>query len=455
MTDIKVALREYLESSQPASLEETIQGVARQESRPIAHRPSPVLVATAAAVVIMLVIGSVWLLAAGDQSPVITQPPRPSSTIPQATTTVSETVPEPVDPADADWMDAVIEVVVAQDGLVYAAAPIGIASLDGTGDWTPIGIDELPEGSPVDTWLPGRMLGIIALGPDGDLWAGGTSWSSVDDEDFGGAVITTWGGEEARALTWVAHYDCGRASCSWQVFTTDLAAGHDIGDMVVSADGTVYASAGENMLLAFDGTEWRAHRVPGLPTAFDPEGSVWPWSGSLAVDVAGVVWGGTNGEGRGLFSFDGTVFTQYTTEDGLPGDNAFQVTAAADGTIWVATDILYNDPATASREAAAGIASFDGTVWTTYTIADGLLSNDAVLTASSDGTVWAVHYEIPPYGYSHFDGTQWTPYPSEPPVGGFRATASPDGTLWTSSDQGLISFDGTTRTIHPSPFPRT
>jgi hypothetical protein len=347
-------------------------------------------------------------------------------------------------------MYAVSDVVVAQDGLVYALAPIGIASLDGTGEWTPIGIDELPEGSPVDTSLPGRALGNLAIGPSGDLWAGGTSWSTVDDEEFGGAVVKIMGFEEARAVTWVARYDCGQVSCSWTVFTTHLAAGRDIGDIAVSADGTVYASAGENMLLAFDGTAWESHTVPV------PELGPGPWSGSLAVSVDGVVWAGTNdpGEGRGVFAFDGTVFTHYTTDDGLPSDNAFQVTAAADGTIWVATDTLYNDPATASREAAAGIASFDGTAWTTYTIADGLLSNDAVVATSSDGTVWAVHSEIPPYGYARFDGTLWTSYPSEPPVGGFRATAAPDGTLWTISDQGLISFDGTTRTIHPSPFPR-
>ena len=169
------------------------------------------------------------------------------------------------------------------------------------------------------------------------------------------------------------------------------------------------------------------------------------------------MWAGTNAPetgGRGLYSFGDNEFTQHSADDGLPSNYTFQVAAAPDGSIWVATDALYNDPATASPDAAAGVARYDGTEWIAYTMEDGLLSNDAFIATGADGTVWAIHSEIPPYGYARFNGTTWTTYPTDQPVGGFRAAVDANGTLWTTANEELISFDGTTRTAHPSPFTR-
>jgi hypothetical protein len=172
------------------------------------------------------------------------------------------------------------------------------------------------------------------------------------------------------------------------------------------------------------------------------------------VGTDGLLWAGTNAgdTGKGLFTFDGEDFTHITTADGLPDDNAFQVAVAVDGTIWVATDVLYGNPEFALPDEAAGVASFDGTSWTTYTLADGLLSNDGVVAAGPDGTAWVVHGEIAPRGYARFDGTAWTAYPTDPPVGGFRAVVDSDGTLWTASEDGLVRFDGVTKTVYESPF---
>ena len=226
----------------------------------------------------------------------------------------------------------------------------------------------------------------------------------------------------------------------------------DIGDIAIDSDGTFYASIGDNQLAVHDAAGWESHTVPGLRGGWD--GVVSPWSGSLAVDRDGVVWAGTNdpGQGRGLVRFDGNGFTRLTAEDGLPDDNVFQVSAAGDGTIWVATDVLYADPSTASPVAAAGIARFDGIEWTTYTIDDGLLTNDGIVAAGPDGTAWVVHNEIAETGYSRFDGAVWTAESSDLPVGGFRAVVDENGALWTTTDAGLIHFDGTTKLVYPSPF---
>lgn len=363
------------------------------------------------------------------------------------TTTSSVTVVETLEPVDAiafDWMNEVVDLAIAWDTEVYAVAPGGVARLGG-GEWMSINVEDLPVGTPGDGW-PGRYITQAAAAGDGSLWVAGHATSHADDEEFGG-IVDGWTG--GRTLEWIASYHCPLCGL-WTVWTTndvpELSAG--IGDLAVSGDGIVYASVGEDLLMVFDGYqeagfsewksygEWKSFRVP-LPTGSSGVSS--PWSSSLAVSTNGVLWAGTNSHSGGVLRFDGAGFSRYTTEDGLPSDRELRVSAAADGTIWAATE-------------RSGIASFDGTSWTSYTTADGLLSNQAVIATGSDGTVWAVHLDDPPYGYSRFDGIGWTTYPFDFEVGGYRAEVAPDGTLWTISDDGLISFDGNTRTIYPTPF---
>lgn len=388
---------------------------------------------------VVLVVGGIALSQGYDVQDVApsTLPPVPPSS---STSTTVERSPSPVgevaehfESRILDWVYEVNDVEVSPDGLVYVAAPVGVARLDGAGEWTLIDVEGLPTGRGLEG-SPGRNIEQIAIGSDGVLWVAGTAVSTPDDEQFGGRLEGWFG---LRLLSWVARLDGCWGRCWWTVFTSDdvpeLEGG--VGDLVVSADGTVYLSVGEDLLLVFDGYEGDSYSVP-LPTGLNKREP--PWSGSLAVGDDGVVWAATNYYRGGVLSFDGAGFTRYTTEGGLPGHTAVRVTAGADGTIWVAT--------------AAGVAAFDGTTWTTYTMADGLLSNDAVIATGLDGTVWAVHYQIPPYGYSRFDGTGWTTYPFDSPLGGFRAEVAPDGTLWTISEDGLASFDGITRTVHPTPF---
>jgi glucose/arabinose dehydrogenase len=356
--------------------------------------------------------------------------------------TVSATNPEISDSIDWDtfnWMSEIADVAITSDGWLYAVAPAGVAWQGTVGDWELTDIGALPVGSGGDDGLPRTISHVAAAGPEttmeGFLWVAGFAMSHIDDEEFGG-VIDGWepGG---RVLWWVARYHCPVCG-EWTVWTSDeipeLLGG--VGDLVVSPDGIVYASVGDDLLMRFDGQQWTSFEVPL------PMGSVsvsYPWSSSLAVGDDGVLWAGFNYDNGGILSFDGTRFTRFTTEDGLPSGEELRVSAGGDGTIWAATE-------------RSGVASFDGTTWTSYTTDDGLLSNQAVIAAGSDGTVWAVHLDDPPYGYSRFDGSGWTTYPSDFEVGGYRAEVDPNGTLWTISDEGLISFDGITRTVHPSPF---
>ena len=415
-------------------------------------RPRP-LVALGAAVVVLVAVGLVgWLLVGADTEPppAITQAPAPS-TLPAAPSTTIAAVPTTVTEAveHLEWMTEVRNVAVSRQGRVYVSSSLEIASLDEAGNWPLIDVDALPGGRGLEDGWPGRTITNITTERQGELWVAGHAYSPTDDVEFGGS-IDSW--MNARSFTWLARRDCEPEGCAWRTFTPAeipaLSTGAAIGALAVARNGTLYASMGDNQLLVVTGNEGTAHTVPDLPTGWN--GGVSPWSSSLATHHTGL-WAGTNG-GRGAVRFDGADFHRLTTDDGLPSNWTSQV-AVVDDTVWFATDTLYADPSTASPTAAAGIASFDmWSGWVTYTIDNGLLSNDAAIVAGPDGSVWALHYEIPPYGHATFDGTHWTAYRTEQPVGGFRAALDADGVLWAVSPEGLTSFDGTTREIHQTPF---
>ena len=347
-----------------------------------------------------------------------------------------------------EWMAFIRDVEVSPEGRVYAAAPAGIAYLDADGQWMILDLEGLPIGEGLEL-LPGRSLYEIEIGRDGVIWVSGSAHSTTEDEDFGGEINEWTGG---RYLEFIARGDCSGTECAWTSFTSgDVPGLFGIGDLAVDRTGTLYAVGGvEPTLFVFDGTEWRSHVVQGLAE------DVTPWSSSLAVTSDGTVWAGTNDAdaGRGLYAFDGTHFTHYTTDDGLPSDSTFQVSSDIDGgPLWVATDVLYPDPPDeGDADAAAGIVRFDGFTWTVFTMADGLLTNDGYVAAGPGGTAWVLHSEVPPFGIARYDRTDWAATESPVASGGFRSAADPDGSLWFVSEHGITHYVGTTSTVYASPF---
>ena len=57
---------------------------------------------------------------------------------------------------------------------------------------------------------------------------------------------------------------------------------------------------------------------------------------SLFVDKDNVLWIGTDQEG--IFLFDGTSFTQLTTQSGLPSNKIYQIYQTRSKVIWITTD---------------------------------------------------------------------------------------------------------------------
>jgi hypothetical protein len=303
---------------------------------------------------------------------------------------------------DLDWMSEFESVAVSGQGPVFVSSALEVASFDEAEGWALVDVDALPEGAGLEDLVPGRMITRIATGPEGELWVAGNAYSPLEDVQFGGSI--NWLNE--RSFTWLARRDCERDGCTWHIFGPDeipaLNREAGIGAFAFAADGTLYAVLGHNQLLVVSGSEGRSHAVPFLPAGFD--GAVSPWARTLAVGADGLLWAGTN-HGRGLVTFDGTAFTHVTTEDGLPSNSTSRVAAAADGTIWVATD---------ESNGTTGVASFDGSGWTSYP--DG----------SAD--------------------------PAESLFWELGVAVDADGVRWTVSSEGLTSFDGTTRQVHSIPF---
>ncbi|MFP4164216.1 MAG: two-component regulator propeller domain-containing protein [Chitinispirillaceae bacterium] len=108
---------------------------------------------------------------------------------------------------------------------------------------------------------------------------------------------------------------------------------------------------------------------------------------SMAADGSGKIWFATP---AGVAARSGRKFTSYTTENGLPDNNAMAV-AASGRDVWVGT--------------AGGAALFKGGEWKTFTTEDGLVSNKVkAIAVDSKGTVWFGTDK----GISAYDGTEFT-----------------------------------------------
>jgi ligand-binding sensor domain-containing protein len=99
---------------------------------------------------------------------------------------------------------------------------------------------------------------------------------------------------------------------------------------------------------------------------------------SLVVDRDGVVWAGT--WGGGLARFDGTKFTNFTVADGLPGNHVFMLHLDRKRQLWVGTN----------NGLARRLPDGKFAVMNTH---DGLFSNAVFsMDTAPDGTLWVGGY---------------------------------------------------------------
>ncbi len=148
----------------------------------------------------------------------------------------------------------------------------------------------------------------------------------------------------------------------------------------------------------------------------------------ILVDRRGWVW--ISGD-RGLSRWDGRSWRTYTVRDGLASDQPYFLCEDQEGNIWFGYHSSY------------GVTRFDGKTFRHYTTRDGL-SHDAVYSLGVDreGNLWIGTAR----GVDRFDGTRFVNYgveegyaDPESNAGGFWADA--DGVLWFGTMGGLSRYD--------------
>jgi sugar lactone lactonase YvrE len=371
-------------------------GVA-ESTLPTWRRGFTVAVATAAGALVL--IGAVILVVrpfGGEEvSPATTQPSVVSTTVPVIPISGSES---------RGPLNDVNDLALAPDGHLWAGTGAGVVRWDvATGDFVVFTEDD---------GVPGRSVERLEIAPDGTVW------------------ITTDSG-------------IGRYDGSWQAFTNENTPELDgqIGALVVDHEGVVWVDVASEPIVRFDGS-WVAVDPP-------PEGG-WPavMPDGLAVGADGTLWVGTHFDG--IFAFDGSTWRHFNEFDGAPS-RAERVIAALDGSVWTSANGYYADGDLSEYVPGTGVARYDGNSWTTYTVDDGLLSNEGSIVVDADGIVSVIHAELGPdhepvpIGISRFDGATWTAFSD---VGDSRSGPStgsvsgPDGTLWMPTESGIVGFDG-------------
>ena len=147
----------------------------------------------------------------------------------------------------------------------------------------------------------------------------------------------------------------------------------------------------------------------------------------MCIDYLENVWiSGKNGLSR----WDGNQWKTYTINDGLASDNAYFIAEGAPGEIWF------------GYHGSHGVTRFDGEIFKTYSTASGL-HNNAVYSIGRDakGNMWFGTAR----GVDCFDGTNFFNYS---PLEGFASYESNaggfyldhDGSIWMATIEGLSHY---------------
>jgi len=241
------------------------------------------------------------------------------------------------------------------------------------------------DGKKWEYFLDDAEVNVLAIGPDGTLWAGvGCSVQRFD------------------GVAWEVIGHC-----------QDLPAGNVL-DVDFAPDGTVWVATGFG-LAGFDGQSWTAYErlVHALEFAFD--GTIWMngWEGRQ----------GSNYVAR----FDGETWERLYTTDSFPGGFRASV-VTPDGLLWGTTP----EGELASFD---GHSWMDGESWTLYAPPDSLsLASITSLTVAPDGALWlAADSAIARFDHEAIPDKAWTIYTQNDglPEGYYQAMAfGPDGEIW-------------------------
>lgn len=284
----------------------------------------------------------------------------------------------------------------------FGLAPKGVAMFDGE-DWTLY--DDGNSG------LPDTCTVIIATDLMGHLWFAG-------DLCAGGLV-------EFDGVSWTQHYELGG----------DGVPSAMVKAVAVDQSNHVWAGSSQG-LSVYDGTAWTTYDTgnSGLPND-----SV----ASVVIDGAGNTWAGCTTR------FDGSTWETYGSPEAAIEAYYEDIVAtfSQDYTCWVADE----GRGTVWRaQSPSGIKAYDGSAWQSFSDEEIGLPHLYTWRAwpqglDRAGNLWVVASDgIPRYGgVSRFDGTTWTGYRQadgllEPPA--FHLGVDEDNHIWFIGGAGVSEF---------------
>jgi ligand-binding sensor domain-containing protein len=320
---------------------------------------------------------------------------------------------EPIPQLDGFPTNAILE---DADGILWFAGDGGVYRFDPqTNDW------ESYEAESQE--LPGRDITSVAEDADGALWFGmdGSGLSRFKDgqwetwavgkgpagNDIGSIV------EDGAGNIWgiigggggVGRYN--PTTDAWKTFTEKNGALDWPGVLAVDRKGQVWMGGWASVRF-FDGERWH-------PIESDALGEYNVWA--ITQDESGAMWFGTEVNIIRYNPDDGSTQI-FTTSDGLPEGQTYQLASAPDGLI--------------VANVSGKLVVFDGTHWRLQ-FPDHQI--DQITTAPS-GEVWVAGGDR----FFVYDGKTWNTIDA-PELWVAVLSVGPDGIVWAGSGDGLARFD--------------
>jgi len=223
--------------------------------------------------------------------------------------------------------------------------------------------------------------------------------------------------------------------------------------ITVDTDGVLWAISGGKLIM-LEETSW---------SIVEPEDVEYPDENTpsfymVTADSEKGLWIATP---QGVLRYDGAAWTFYTVDDGLPFKNVMSIAVGPDGRVWAgaistanwkpAPGVIPNGEMSAAEKTSgdpsytSAIALFDNGRWNLFKEFTATnLSGSVSIAAGPDGTLamWrASTYPSLAEGLNWYDGSRfWYVLHSNhniPSKGILSAQASPDGTWWVGTTEGL------------------
>ncbi|MBN1290852.1 MAG: T9SS type A sorting domain-containing protein [Candidatus Latescibacteria bacterium] len=273
----------------------------------------------------------------------------------------------------------------------------------------------------------GTYCGISSF--DGAIWTNYTPEQEIDVNKFVPFTVYDAGVDLDNTKWFTTRYGVKSYNgFTWKTYTNNDSISFDrfYHDVVIDRNNMKWFAAVDGVW-SFDGIEWKRFTVD--------DGLIYNCVNTIAVDNNNNLWFGTD---YGISSFDGIHWMNFTEETGMPSAKVTSIAVDKNNVKWFGGSTIMN---------------FDGNIWEEHTFdvtPFESLCGGVAMAVDNKGVVWAVMQGICSgggyisSGIASYDGTSWTTYKDIFPGWPFTATAikvDENNVKWFATGNGAISYD--------------